>query len=1113
MLILKRTMQPELRRSLHLCPPRIVNASRNLQPHADGFADVPDCSDFLIRMFFGFHATTMEISRLKSHASLCIMFRIILLTTTLLFANSAIGLSDESPVDFATEIKPLLSDRCFLCHGPDAETRQADLRLDSVTGIKAPLSSDATLHAVVAGNPDASQLVARILSDDPDAQMPPPDSGLALNEREKSLLRRWVAEGAEWKGHWAFEPITSPEVPDVHPENQRYNAIDRFILNKLESRGMQQNGAASKERLIRRATFDITGLPPTLAEIDAFLADERPQAFEAVIDRLLALPQYGERMASDWLDVARYSDTYGYQVDRDRFVWPWRDWVVRAFNENKPYDEFIVEQLAGDLLPNATRDQILATTFNRLHPQKVEGGSVPEEFRVEYVADRAQTTATAFMGLTMECCRCHDHKYDPLSQREYYQFYAFFNNIDEAGLYSYFTDSVPTPTLRLPNEQQQAELEKRQMDVDAAAVHLQNLNSAIQNTDRGQQTLGLLFQEIASRLKDSAALIPGEIAKFDFETGSFGANKIIEGRDGKVVQLTGDHGIDVKVGNFPRWQPFSITTWMKTPKAFERSVVFHRSRAWTDAGSRGYELLIEDGHLSTALIHFWPGNAIGIRSVEPIPVSEWIHVALTYDGSSLASGLKLFLNGRQLPTEIVRDNLYKNITGGGGDNITIGERFRDIGFAGGQVDDFRVFDRRLTDIEIGQVFDGRRLANLLTIAPESWTDQQRTLLRDYAAATTDQEFKARLSDLQAAREALFRQQDGLQEIMVMQERPSPRKSWILARGAYDAHADEVFAEVPAALPSMPAGEAGNRLGLARWLTSNEHPLTARVAVNRLWQMLFGHGLVRTPEDFGSQGMVPSHPRLLDWLAADFRDHGWDVKRTLKQIMMSATYQQGSQTSEEVFRLDPANIWLARFPVYRLPAEMLRDNALYTSGLLQQQMGGPSVRPYELAASFKPSTPDKGAGLYRRSLYTYWKRTAPAPVMMTLDASSRDVCRVTRERTASPLQALVVMNGPQFVEASRVLADRLIKQHANNDEMILTDMFRMLTGRRPATSESEVLMKLMMEQQAHFTNNPDSAAAYLTVGESRIETDAPARLAAWASVANALYAFDECMIRR
>ena len=1042
----------------------------------------------------------------------------LLISNTIAWLTLAVAaLADDARVDFVTQIKPLLSDRCYLCHGPDAEHREAELRLDSEQRITAPLESDPQTHAVVPGDPEASELVARILSDDPDVIMPPPDSGLSLNAAEKNLIRRWVVEGAEWKGHWAFEPITSPAVPDVKNQTWCRNEIDHFIVVRQEAEGFAQNKMATKERLIRRATFDLTGLPPTLKQIDAFLADDSPDAFESVLERLLQSEHFGERMAADWLDVARYSDTYGYQVDRDRFVWPWRDWVVRAFNNNLPHDRFITEQLAGDLLPDATRDQILATTFNRLHPQKVEGGSVPEEFRVEYVADRAQTAATAFMGLTMECARCHDHKYDPILQREYYQLFSFFNNIDEAGLYSYFTASVPTPALQLPNEGQEQQIAEATKKVAAAEAALQHLQSEIGTGDRARHLLaGLLNRSTEPPKADPTAektpLIPGQVAALDFDSGSFGANQLVDSPHGNAVQLTGDHGIDVKAGNFARWQPFTVSIWINSPKAFERSVVFHRSRAWTDAGSRGYELLIEDGRLSAALIHFWPGNAIRVQSVAPLEVGKWHQVTMTYDGSSKAGGLRLWLDGRPLETEVLRDNLYRNITGGGGDNINIGERFRDVGFAKGLVDEFRVFDRELTALEVQQLFDGKALPDALSAAAADGSAVSADLI-SYAAATTDDAHMQKLKDLQAAREALFKLQDGLREIMVMQERATPRQTHVLTRGAYDAPAEAVPSDVPAALPPMTDSMPHNRLGLARWLTAPENPLTARVAANRFWQMCFGYGLVRSPEDFGSQGMQPTHPQLLDWLAADFRDNGWDVKQLLKRMMMSSTYQQSSVLTADQHRRDPENLLLCHAPVFRLSAEMLRDNALAVSGLLQPQIGGPPVRPYELAASFKPSEPDKGAGLYRRSLYTYWKRTAPAPMMMTLDASKREVCRVKRERTASPLQALVVMNGPQFVEASRMLAQRLMNEHAAADREILVEMFRMLTSRQPSVADIETLTRLYQQQRTHFEQQPEAAKKYLSVGDSKAETDDAARLAAFSSVANTLFAFDECMMRR
>ena len=1038
---------------------------------------------------------------------------VLLLVSCSLFDGRSATAADEPPIDFGQDIKPLLSDRCFLCHGPDAETREADLRLDSADAIFSKLASDETLFAVSPGKPEASELVSRILSTDPDVRMPPPDSGLSLNEEEQQLLRRWVAAGAEWKGHWAFERIVAPKLPSVNNQQWGHNAIDQFVIAQQEAHGYVQNPMASRTTLLRRVTFDLTGLPPTLAELDAFLADESPAAYETVVDRLLQSDSYGERMAADWLDVARYSDTFGYQVDRDRYVWPWRDWVVKAFNENMAYDRFITEQLAGDLLPDATRDQVLATTFNRLHPQKVEGGSTPEEFRVEYVADRTQTVATAFLGLTFECCRCHDHKYDPITQREYYQLFSFFNNIDEAGLYSYFTNSTPTPTLELPTDDQADQLREAQARRTAAEQALAMTSSALQQDVRRQAALSVLQDDVAARLADPAKLIPGQQAALTFDEGSFGANQAVEGKSGKAVELTGDHGIDVKVGNFARWQPFTISTWLKVPRKYERSVVFHRSRAWTDAGSRGYELLIEDGHLSAALIHFWPGNAIRIRSAEPLPLDTWMHVTMTYDGSSSASGLNLWVNGKPAVTVVSRDNLYRNITGGGGDTITIGQRFRDKGFSKGVVDEFRVFDRHLTELEIRQLHDGQSLKRILQSDWSELGDSESVALADYAAATADVEFQTVLADLQASRKAVCTIQDGLQEIMVMQERPAPRQAYVLTRGAYDARAEEVPSEVPAFLPPINSAWPKNRLGLANWLTSRDQPLTARVAINRLWQTAFGHGLVRSPEDFGSQGMAPSHPLLLDWLTADFLESGWNVKRMLKQLVMSSTYRQSSLSSPEQQQKDPENLWLTHAPVFRLSAEMLRDNALAVSGLLHRSPGGPPAKPYELSASFKPSNPDKGNGLYRRSLYTYWKRTAPAPMMMTLDAAKRDVCRVKRERTSSPLQALVVMNGPQFVEAARMLADRLLQKHGDDDQKLLAEMFRLLTSRQPTDSETIVLQQLLQDQRVHFRADTAGAAKYVAIGDAAAGSTDIASLAAWTTVANVLFVHDECMMRR
>lgn len=965
-------------------------------------------------------------------------------------------------VDFDRDIRPILSDRCYLCHGPDAATREADLRLD--------LREEA-LGVLSPGSPDESELLRRIMSDDSDEIMPPPDSNLSLSQRERQLIAAWIKQGAEWKQHWAFAPRSKPAPPDVQSKALAAGEIDRFLLSRLEKEQLSYAPLAMKEKLIRRVTFDLTGLPPTLDEIDAFLTDDSPQAFENVVDRLLGSDHYGQRMASDWLDIARYSDTYGYQVDRDRFVWPWRDWVIRAFNANMPHDQFIVEQLAGDLLPNATDDQILATTFNRLHPQKVEGGSTEEEFRVEYVADRTQTFATAFLGLTLECARCHDHKYDPISQKEYYQLFSFFNNIDESGLYSYFTNSVPTPTLPLTSDDEKQKLAELQAEVNSVAGQAPETSFDLTNVD------------IVSKALEVRGKPPVEVVDFSKVGGR--NTKTTDSRGNPAVQLTGDDAVGLKTGNFTRYQPFSVSLSIHVPDVKERAVVFHRSRAWTDAGSRGYQLLIKDGRLSASLVHFWPGNALSVKTREQLPVKRWTDIAVVYDGSVDANGLSIFVDGERAAVDVIKNRLTKNITGGGGDTIAIGARFRDRGLTGGQVSSFRVYDRQLSKLEVAGLHDEEAVHKSFqeAMASGGLAKSQEEVLVEHLRLNSSEEHNAHRARLKAAREQLCKSLDGLTEIMTMRELPEPKPAYILRRGLYSDRLEEVSAESPAVFPAMDESLLRNRLGLARWLTSPEHPLTARVAVNHFWQLIFGQGLVRTPEDFGRQGAPPTHPELLDWLANDFVANGWNVQRLLKQMVMSRAYRQSTSVSKQLLQRDPANELLARAPAYRLPAEMLRDNVLAVSGLLVDKIGGAPVRPYELAASFKASTPSKGEGLYRRSLYTYWKRTGPAPVMLALDAAKRDVCRVKRERTSSPLQALAMLNGPQFVEASRALSQRLLHEHGKDEtDSIAIDMFRTLTSRVPSDAEQSVITKLFKGQQEHFLDSPESAVKYLSNGE-------------------------------
>lgn len=953
------------------------------------------------------------------------------------------------------DVKPILSDRCYHCHGPDKDTRKSNLRLDTEEGIKKAIED--------------GELIARITSDDPEEVMPPPDSKLSVSSKEVATLKTWIENGAKVESHWSFVPLKKTSIPKVkefdHP-------IDLFIQNKLYAKGWNFLPEASPEKLIRRVSFDLTGLPPSKSEVEDFLNDKSPNAYEKMVNHYLSKDAYGERMASHWLDISRYSDSYGYQVDRDRFVWPWRDWVIKSFNQNKPYSDFITEQIAGDMLPSATDEQIQATTFSRLHPQKVEGGSTEEEFRVEYVADRVHTFGTAFLGLTLECARCHDHKYDPLTQEEYYKFFSYFQNISESGLYSYFTPAVPTPTMRIMDESKKLRYKDLKLKVHEAESAL------IKN-----EGLEKRYEEWKS--SNPKPKISDQVLHMDFEK-DFGKNSSVPGKFGKAVKLTGDDAIGTKVGNFKRFQPFSISLWIKTPDIKDRSVVFHRSRAWTDSGSRGYQLLIEEGKLSWSLIHFWPGNAIRIKTKEVLPVNKWHHVIVSNDGSSKAAGLKIFINGGLVPIEIVRDHLYKSITGGGGDNISIGQRFRDKGFKNGNVDEFRVFGRELTKVEVKNLYDGSEIKPNKNLFVSSYDEESK---------------KIRLS-LQKTRSDLAAFEDGLQEIMVMSELRDPKPSYVLNRGSYDQRGKEVFAGTPKFLP----GDGGkNRLELSKWLTSPDNPLTARVAVNRFWQLLFGEGLVRTPEDFGSQGSLPTHPELLDWLSNEFIESGWDIKKLLSLIVNSSTYKQSSSVTKNKLEMDPENEFIGYYSRFRLPAEMIRDQYLAVSGLLSTKIGGPSVKPYEVTQSFKPIGRDKGENLYRRSVYTFWKRTGPAPVMMALDASKRDVCRVKRERTSTPLQALVMLNDPQIIEASRTLGEKFYKKYKGNIHLILNEMFTLSTGREPSEKELELLQGMYMEQKLEFLKDPDASKKFLSIGDASYDQNLPKEeIASLGVLANAIF---------
>ena len=965
--------------------------------------------------------------------------------------------ADESArVSFSREIQPILSNKCYFCHGPDEGKREAHLRLDTFEGATARLK-DSDGSALVPGKTEASVMLKRMRSTDPEVVMPPPKSHLTMLPEEIALIERWIEQGAEYERHWAF--IAAPDhvsVPQVRGASWPVNPIDSFVLALLEKETLQPSKEAPPERWLRRVTYDLTGLPPTQAEMDDFMA--APSAREAVVDRLFASPRFGEHMATAWLDVARYADSFGYQADIATNAWPYRDWVIRAFNDNLPFDDFIIHQLAGDLLPNATRDQKLATAFNRIHRKTNEGGSVPEEFRQDGISDRVHTIGTAFMALTMECARCHDHKYDPISMKDYYAMGAFFNSIDEFGLIQGGKDRgvvLPQPALQLPTPEQESTLTHLLNAIaDAEAKlheHLAQPADAAAETKAQEYPSPDLVARYRFDEKDGNTLVNDVDSE---KPAKIGGNRLIPGKSGNGILADGDSltslpSFDISHAD----QPFSISFWLKPGEAHSRAVVFANTSSF-DVPFSGYELLLEDGHVTWTLAREQPGCAASVSTVATIPVGEWTHIAVTNDGSRRAAGLMIYLNGQPAGTTVIHDNLSRNFNIGGGLNFMA--RGRDIGMRGGMVDEITIHRRAISALEVKSIYQN---------SPIDRTEATPEQLAEYHRSAVDPEARRLRAALDAARAAYRSEESKVQEIVTMRESAHPVPAFILARGDYTSPTDRVERETPSWLPPFPENEPRNRLGFARWLVSPEHPLTARVTVNRLWQQLFGRGLAASSDNFGLQGTRPSHPDLLDWLARDFINSGWDHKRMMKQIVLSATYAQDSMTSPALRERDPDNTLLARGPARRLSAEQLRDSALALSGLLSDTIGGPPAKPYQAPGSmwktlnnFLPEyKPDKGEGLYRRSLYTFWRRTTTPPNMMAFDAGTRDVCSTRRQTTNTPLQALVLLNDVQFVEAARKFGERILKHGGSDDESRAAWSWREVIGKPPSAAQAQYLV--------------------------------------------------------
>ncbi len=1052
----------------------------------------------------------------------------------------AFGAEASSSLNYDRDVRPILSENCFPCHGQDSKKRMAGLRLDSMEGATA----DRGGHAALApGKPEASALYQRITAEQPARRMPPAYSNRKLTAQQIALLKRWIEEGGHYSKHWAFAAPVRPPVPEPAERAWVKDPIDAFVLERLESEGLHPSPAAAPGAWLRRVSLDLIGLPPSPADLDSFVADAKRRgeaAFEAAVDRLFASPRYGERMAIDWLDVARYADTHGFNNDSARSMWRWRDWVIHSFNSNMPYDRFITEQLAGDLLPNPTLDQRIATGFGRNHVINSEGGIIDEEYRVEYVTDRVRTLGMAWLGLTLECAHCHDHKYDPLTQRDHYRFFAFFNNVPEMGEDGRVANAMPI--MPAPTAEQQ----RRQSELESA---ISKLTALIERREKSWKWRNRNAAQ-ASRIAAQAVEPGGAVLRIDcnsadgFKNTPEGGSFLAEGVAGQACvtaqiepkPLTGGAGIPVS-----KRGPLTFSLWVNpdnadTDVALLSTVDYATNPAGVRYGS-GMEIRLMDGELVFRFADRLPAYAIRVHSEGArIVPGEWRHLTLVYGGATKdadrahASWVRIFADGKELRVRILNDDLgmpdekshkarptHFRI---GWDNKPGTARFA------GRLDEIRAWSRPLTSTEITGLFEqqalpyavGRQQRGDASPTETSW-------LRTALLRHSNRAFAKAQHELDGVRTEFLALEREAPTVMVMQEMEKPRETHILKRGSYSAPGEKVEPGVPEALlGAWPQGAPKNRLGLAKWLTKPDHPLTSRVVVNRFWQQLFGQGIVKTSDNFGLQGEWPSHPKLLDWLAREFVDSGWNVKALMRRIVLSATYRQDSSASRELVARDPENRLLARGPRFRLPAEIIRDQALQASGLLKNRLGGPSVYPYQpqdlykgiVVAADYPGTKyvqSTGDDLYRRSLYIFWKRTVPHPTMTVFDAPDREFCVVRRSTTNTPLQALTLLNDPIYIEAARKLAERSILESGPTPEARLTLVFRLAAGRAPDDYELRILRKTLDEMLKAFKNDEKAAAGFVSVGASPVNGSIPAEeLAAYTAVANMILNMDEVITK-
>jgi len=1024
------------------------------------------------------------------------------------------------PIQYNHDVRPILAEFCFACHGPDSASRKADLRLDQ-------RDAAVEMGAIEPGEPDDSGIIERIWSDDPDLQMPPPETKKQLSQAQKQLLRDWVAAGAEYEPHWSLIPPARPPVPPaVQPERVR-NPIDAFIQARLARAGLQPAPEADRRTLARRLSLDLTGLPPEPALVEAFVADTAPDAYERLVDQLLQSEAWGEHRARYWLDAARYADTHGIHFDNFREIWAYRDWVIGAFNRNLPFDQFTVEQLAGDLLPEPTLAQRVATGFNRCNITTNEGGVIPEEYLVLYTRDRTETLGQVWLGMTVGCAVCHDHKFDPLSQREFYELSAFFNNTTQGAMDGNIKDTPPV--VRAP-------LTADQPRWDALEAELPQVRGAVEARRSAAQTDHERW--LASANRDQVQLsAPTETLYLHAALGEGEGRTVQIAVDGQpravplaesAVWQEGHAGTQAlalegaacelpDVGDFERDQAFTCAAWIKLPPNDSMGAIC--ARMDDTQGYRGWDFWTQRRQVGSHVIHRWPDNALKVVARSQVPANQWTHVTVTCDGSGKASGMQVYYNGQPQPTIVEADRLAD--TTRTAVPWKLGQRHTSSPLSGGVIQDLRIYTRALSAGEVDALARASELIAILAKPSAERTDGERKRLYDWWLRSQDATFR----ELQSRLNSLEKERQDIESrgtvAHVMQERSQPPMAFVLYRGEYDKRRDQVPPKTPAALPPWSEDLPLSRLGLARWLLRDDQPLTARVTVNRFWQELFGTGLVRTAGDFGVAGELPSHPELLDWLAVEFRASGWDVKRLFRLIVTSATYRQAAVTTPEKLLRDPANRLLSRGPRFRMDAEMVRDYALAASGLLVRQLGGPSVKPYQppgvweavamIGSNTRDYRPDTGPSLYRRSLYTFWKRSAPPASLDIFNAPSREVCTVRRERTNTPLQALVTLNDPQYVEAARVLAARALQEGGATDAEKLDYLMRRVAARPLREPERGLVAQSLAALLSYYQAQVDDARKLLEVGPARADASLdPATLAAWTMLTNQLMNLDEVL---